>query len=853
MERVINHHSITSIVTIIVIFLLNTANAQSYRSDLQLNAENLFRAPFISASNTNLNSQNLLQNAEKDIVFIENLGQIRDVKGKKRPDVLFLTRSQGIDMYITRSGITYVFRKIEGDINDRNKATDIKSNYYRLDMEFAGMNKNINIKKELVVEQQFNYYTPGYTNGISPKAYKRITIENVYDRIDLVYYEKEGKMKYDFVVKAGADPNKIKMKYEGASSVFVDKDGSLIITTPMGEIKEEKPYTYLRNTGKKIESNYKVKNNVVKFELEGYETSEDIIIDPYRIWATYYGGGGDWTFDEGFSICTDNSGNLYVTGQAGSSTFPTQTLQGAYNQTTYGGGGRDAFILKFNSSGARIWATFYGGSSQDRGYSICTDNSGNLYVTGNTHSIDFPIQTLQGAYNQTTYGGGGEDIFILKFNSSCARIWATFYGGSGNDRGYSICTDNSGNLYVTGETGSTNFPTKTLPGAYNQTTHGGSGDVFILKFDSSCARLWATFYGGSGSDGIEAGIYKDNSGDLYVTGSTLSTNFPTQTLEGAYNDTTLDYVDVFILKFDSNCARIWATYYGGSDYEYGKSICTDNSGNLYVTGWTESTNFPTQTLTGAYNQTTYGGGYYDAFILKFNSNNARIWATYYGGNSYDWGYDICTNNSGSFYVVGYTGSTNFPTQTLPGTYNQTTSGGGKDVFILKFNSNCARQWATYYGGSAVDWGAYMCIYNSSDLYITGSTQGGSFPLKTLPGAYNQTTYGGGERDVFILRFNLITNIKKISNEISVKYLLYQNYPNPFNSATNITFDLHEPSQTKLIVFNTLGEKITTLIDKKLRVGSYEFGWDASGYPSGVYFYKLMADDFIDVKKMLFIK
>ncbi|MCD4725053.1 MAG: hypothetical protein K8R63_09455, partial [Bacteroidales bacterium] len=178
------------------------------------NGEHLFKAPSVSSLNTQERAQSILQDSEKDIVFIENLGQIKDTKGEKRPDILFLTRSKGVDMYMTNSGISYVFRNVE-------------SGYYRLDMEFVGMNNNISIKKELAVDQQFHYYTPEYPDGISPRAYKKLTMENIYEGIDLVYYEKEGRMKYDFILKAGADAGKIKMKYEGAGSMNIDNNGNV--------------------------------------------------------------------------------------------------------------------------------------------------------------------------------------------------------------------------------------------------------------------------------------------------------------------------------------------------------------------------------------------------------------------------------------------------------------------------------------------------------------------------------------------------------------------------------------------------------------------------------------------------
>ena len=842
---------LTGAVLILVVFLLNTAFAQ-------LNADNILMAPFVSEQN----SQSIIQNSEKDIIFIENLGQIKDdrlKRGKKRQDILFLTRSQGVDMYITSSGISYVFRKIEG--NMKNKTGDampkseirqVKTIYYRLDMELVGMNKDFKIKKELAVEQQFNYYTPEYPNGISSGAYKKVTIENVYDGIDLIYYEKEGKMKYDFQVKAGADAQKIKTKYKGARALYLNKDGSVIVTTPMGEIREEKPYTYSITTGLKIESRYKVNDNVVQFEVVEYNKSEEIIIDPYRIWATYYGGSNS---DYGNSICTDNSGNLYVIGMTYSTNFPTQTLTGAYNQTTYGGGLGDAFILKFSSSGARLWAAYYGGNDNDWGESICTDNLGNLFVTGYTSSTNFPTQTLPGAYNQSY--SGGYDAFILKFNSNGARLWATYYGGSGSggsgyEGGNSICTDNSGNLYVTGWTNSTNFPIQTLTGGYNQTTYGGGdGDAFILKFNSNCARLWATYYGGIAYDeGLS--ICTDNLNNLYVTGWTSSTNFPTQILPGAYNQTTGIGSSVFILKFASTGSRQWAAYYGGSYGDGGRGICIDNSGNLYVTGGTSSTNFPTQILPGAYNQTTYSGSPGDAFILKFDSNCARLWATYYGGSSYDDGYEVCTDNSGNLYVIGETNSNNFPTQILSGAYNQTTRGGFYDIFILKFTNSGARQWATYYGGNDYDSEPGVCIDSSSNFYVTGSTKSINFPTKTLSGAYNDTALDGSA-DAFILKFSSTVDIKKISNEIPVKYSLHQNYPNPFNPTTNIRYDIPKSSFVKITVYNILGKELATLVNEKLSAGSYEVDWDATSYTSGVYFYKLITDNFVDVKKMLLIK
>ena len=853
------------------VFILDTASAQSDKSDLQFNAKNTLREPFISTTNTQQSMQSVMQNSEKDIIFIENLGQIRDSERVKRSDILFLTRSQGVDMYITSSGISYVFRKTEGDVQEsiamrKDKVEEPKTSLYRLDMEFVGINKNINIKKELAVEQQFNYYTPEHPNGISPKAYKKITIENIYNGIDLVYYEKEGKMKYDFILKAGADAQKIKMKYNGAGSVYLDKNGSVVVTTPMGEIREEKPYTYSRNTGKAIESGYEVKDIIVQFDIAEYNKSEDIIIDPFRQWATYYGGSDT---EYGWGICTDNSGNLYITGYTLSTNFPIQTQAGAYNQTTHGGGTWDAFILKFNSSGERNWATYYGGSDIDYGFGICTDNSGNLYVTGGTESTDFPTQTLTGAYNQTA-PSGSDDVFILKFNSNGERIWATYYGGNSWDGwdygyGYNICTDNSGNFYITGMTTSTDFPTQTLTGAYNQNNLNGSRDAFLLKFNSNCSRLWATYYGGSANDWGYT-VCTDDSDNLFVIGRTQSTNFPTQTLTGAYNQTTPGgNYDAFISKFNNSGVSLWATYYGGYAVDYIYSICTDTSGNLYTTGITNSTDFPTQILAGAYNQTTFGGGYFDAFILKFNSNSERIWATFYGGSDRDEGYGICTDDSDNLYLTGTTQSDiDFPVQSLTGAYNQTTYGGGTwDAFILKFNSNSERTWATYYGGDGRDVGYSICMSSSNCFYTTGLTKSNNFPTQNLTGAYNQNTIAG-EDDAFILKFSsTLVGIENISNEIPAKYSLHQNYPNPFNPTTTIYFEITNLREdTRIEIYNMKGQKVKQFsIDNCQSVSTglkFSIQWDGTDennnpVSSGIYLYKIKSGNFSSTKKMILLR
>ncbi len=403
------------------------------------------------------------------------------------------------------------------------------------------------------------------------------------------------------------------------------------------------------------------------FQVASYNPSYPLIIDPTLRYSTYLGGSSnDW----GAGIAVDGSGNAYVTGETDSLDFPTQDPY----QGSYAGGMDDAFITKFSSSGSALtYSTYLGGSEDDVGKGIAIDSSGNAYVTGQTYSTDFPTQDpYQGskagdagsydafitklsssgsALTYSTYLGGSEsdggigiavdgsgnayvtgftystdfptqdpyqgtyadnrDAFITKLSSSGSALsYSTYLGGSIGEIGNGIAVDGSGNAYVTGQTGSSDFPTQDP----YQGTNAGGGDAFITRLSSSGSALsYSTYLGGANDDGGN-GIAVDGSGNAYVTGQTYSTDFPTQDPYQGSKAGDASFYDAFITKLSpSGSALSYSTYLGGANDDGGNGIAVDGSGNAYVTGQTYSTDFPTQDPYQGSN-----AGRFDAFVTKFS-------------------------------------------------------------------------------------------------------------------------------------------------------------------------------------------------------------------------------------------
>lgn len=660
------------------------------------------------------------------LLFIENNGQVADQEGKLHPEILFTAKAAGAQVYVTGSSIHYLFTKVERETKskeqrDPHQRDSIKGvSTHRFTLELVGANTKPELVKQEANPYYENYYLAHCPNGVVARSYEKFTLKQVYPGVDWVVYSNGQGLKYDFVLAKGSDASKIKLRVKDADA-SLNAEGDLVMKTTLGEVVEDKPVSF--QEGQELATRFmQLGNQTFGFALPNANNTAPLTIDPSVAWATYYGGSRD---DYGNSCATDAAGNVYLAGKTNSTNFP---VAGAF-QGTFGGSssllGGDAFLVKFSSTGSRLWASYYGGSGDDVGYSCATDAAGNIYLAGFTGSTNFPVA---GAFQGTNAGNG--DAFLVKLDSTGSRLWATYYGGSSDESGNSCATDAFGNVYLAGHTYSTNFP---VAGAF-QGTNAGDADAFLVKFNSAGSRLWATYYGGSMNDkGITCAT--DPLSNVYIVGVTASTNFP---VARAFQGRNAGRDDAFVVKFNDTGSRLWATYYGGDDFDEGQSCATDVAGNVYLAGYTRSTNFP---VAGSFQGTNVGN--YDAFLVKFNDTGSRLWATYYGGSATDWGYSCSTDAAGNVYLAGNTYSTNFPVARA----FQGNHGGSSDAFLVKFNSTGSRQWATFFGKSNADFG-YSCATDAiGNVYLAGVSNSNNLPVT---GAFQVTNSGG--QDAFLVKF-----------------------------------------------------------------------------------------------------
>jgi len=505
-----------------------------------------------------------------------------------------------------------------------------------LQIHFVASNPGVDLQAHGTLSGTVNYLIGNDASKwhANVPTHKELTYHGLYSGIDLTYVGAPAGLKGTYTIGAGANANQIRWRYDGANNASVDSDGNLRIRVgatrgghPDHILVEQAPVAWQEIGSQRIgvDVHYAIhEDGTVGFALGRFDGTMPLVIDPMLSFSTYLGGSGS---DVGWGITTDAAGNVYVTGETASSNFVITPETSPY-QPRSAGGSTDVFVTKMSPTGDVFFSTYLGGSGQDWGWSIKVDSNGSAYVAGGTSSTDFP---LKNPYH-SSYGGGTFDGYVTKLTADgSALVYSTYLGGNGNDDVRGVQVDAAGSVYLSGITSSTDFPLANAVQAQNR----GGQDAFVTKLSAAGSSLvYSTYLGGTQNDIGYASALGRN-GELYLTGWTYSADFPLAT---PYQAVLRGGWDVFVTELNaSGSALVFSTYLGGSGLEEGKSIALDGANNVYITGDTESNDFPLRNAL----LTAHAGGTQDAFVTKFNPTASDlVYSTYLGGSAYDQGHSI---------------------------------------------------------------------------------------------------------------------------------------------------------------------------------------------------------------------
>lgn len=593
-------------------------------------------------------------------------------------------------------------------------------------MSFVGANPSPVIEPADAQEGVSNYFL-----GDDPAKWRtnvggfsKVYYRDLWPGIDMVIYNDRGQARYDFVVAPGADPGRIAFRFEGAEGVAISDSGDLVVATPHGDLVNTAPATYQGDEKTAVESRFTIDDEgTVLFELGEFDPTSPLVIDPSIAYSTYLGGSAG---DYGRSVAVNSSGEAYTSGYTNSANFFLDSPYQAANA-----GSSDLFVTKINALGdAAHYSTYLGGTAAEVGGYVAVDSTGAAYVTGQTSSTNFPtaspfqaasagsnegiISKLNPAGSALVYssylGGSGTDIpsgiavtsdgyayltgqtastnfpttsplqvanaglndgFVTKINTAgSAKLFSTYLGGSGQDYPNAIALDLADSAYVVGQTDSTNYPTL-FPYQGDQ----GSTDAFVTKiFATGASMMYSTYLGGSLGD-IGTGIAVDSSGNAFVSGNTVSTNFP---VVSAYQASSAGSTDGFVTKLNNTgITALYSTYIGGSGVDSARSVAVDAVGTAYFVGYSNSTDFPTVDPIQAVNN-----GVGDLVTAKVAPSGSSLsYSSYLGSTGFEGTAPaVAIDSEGNMYVAGESGGTNYPTTGI-----QSSSAGSTDSVLTKIS------------------------------------------------------------------------------------------------------------------------------------------------------------------------
>jgi uncharacterized repeat protein (TIGR01451 family) len=749
--------------------------------------------------------------------------------GQTDPRVRFLARGSGYELFLTadeavlalRAGSAIDLRQSGSEESAGIRATSV------LRMKLAGANLMPTFSGVEELPGRSNYFL-----GNDPKkwstnvpTYRKVRYGNVYPGVDLVYYGSQGQLEYDFVVAPGGDPARIALSFAGAQP-NVDANGDLLLSMSGGDVRFRKPVMYQNVGGRKhwVDGHYAiVAGNSVRFEVGNFDHNRALVIDPVLAYSTYLGGTQN---DVAWAIAVDSSGNAYVTGETYSLDFPVKNpIESYHTGGNCGDTGQcfDVFVTKLNSTGtALIYSTYLGGINDDIGYGIAVDSAGNAYVAGYTTSDDFPTTAgvlrsfcgelmVNGKPTGTCNIQHVPDAFVTKLNATGSAIdYSTFIGGTGFDSASAIAVDAAGEAYVVGQTngvlptGNPNDPGFPLTTTAFQSTYPGGGPytTFFVKLNATgSAELYGSLLGSptAQAHSYATGVAIDSAGDGYMIGYTGDKNFPTT--PGAFQTTCKPGTTVcngyfgIVAKFDPTkdaaASLVYSTYLGGTssaaqDKPFG--IAVDSAGDAYVTGASQSSDFPT--TKGAFQTLCMPVGTTCAttFVTKLNATGTGlVYSTFLGNQpiknfatNVTQGFAIHLDSSKHAYVTGSVVD-NPAHLSFPELHPVKTYVNGNDAFVTEFNpTGTALMFSTWLGGTGNDYGQGISVSPSGSIYVAGQTSSDNFPTTT--GAF-QTHFngpsGGTGTDAFVARIAPIGADMAVTNSA----------PASVTSGSNLTYTI----------------------------------------------------------------
>ena len=737
-------------------------------------------------------------------------------QGQTAREVRYAARGGGYELFLTSQEAVMALRSPEKlDFSPRHRSAYLRAirdmrragqtkPLTAIRLHFEGANPEPQISGADRLPTRVNYFT-----GSDPKnwhtdipAYSRVKYSGVYPGVDLVFYGNQGHLEYDFVVAPGADPSAIQLKIDGAKKMRVNARGDLVLSVPGGEVALQKPLIYQQSNGKQreIAGNFVLADNhCVTFSVPKYDRKAPLILDPILNYSTYLGGSGIENQSQPTGIAVDNAGDAFVAGQTFSVDFPAGTNAGLVANPNPNLGA--SYVAELNPTGTQLlYSSYLIGSTttpSDGATSVAVDSSGKVYVTGITAAPGFPSKNALPYSADTTNGTG----FVTKLDptqsGAGALLFSTYIGGTtGMDLPNGIAVDGSENIYIAGQTFSTDYP---VMNAYQTTFNAGNannaaGSAFLSKISSSFALVYSTYLSGNAADATSTlngapdygdqafGVAVDVSNNAYVAGTTSANNatgFPSstnanQTAPPAGNVSGSAFVTKIDTAGSGATSLVYSTYIAGSTLDEGFAIALGPNNLAYITGAASSNDFPF--TTGAFDTANDGAG--KAFVTVVDTTNMVANGPFNystplgGGGATNTGYGIAVDSAGNAYIVGTTTSPIFPgtnSGTKLGGFQTTIPNTNGSPFLAKLSpggkGTADLLYSTYFGGSAdaandtdQGWGIAIDSANPPNAYIIGQTHAANMPVfpTAAPTAF-QTTLDGPS-DGFIAKLSLIPTL-----------------------------------------------------------------------------------------------